>query len=266
MSNRANKDLLYEQLARIGKALAAPRRIELVDLLGQAPRTVEGLAHQTEISVANTSRHLQVLRAAGLVEAEKDGLYVTYRLASDEVAAFSVQLRRLAESRLADVERVKRRFFASTDDLDAVSGKELLARVRRGEAVLLDVRPADEYDAGHLPGAMAWGLFPLLFASAGLDLLRIGWLAALSSSFAGFAAGATLLGPGTAMVYPTLLAAIGDVAHPRWRASVAGVDARGRGYVVGAMNGRHQLHVWTAMTARVPWPPSRRASVSVPAW
>ena len=118
----------------------------------------------------------------------------------------------------------------------------------------------------NLNDGMAWGLFPLLFASAGLDLLRIGWLVALSSSFAGFAAGATLLGLGTAMVYPTLLAAIGDVAHPRWRASVAGVDARGRGYVVGAMNGRHQLHVWTAMTARVPWPPSRRASVSVPAW
>jgi rhodanese-related sulfurtransferase len=155
MIDRAHKDAIYEQLARIGKAVAAPRRLELLDLLGQAPRTVEGLADQTGMSVANTSQHLQVLRAAGLVEAAKDGLYVTYRLASDDVATFSVQLRRLAESRLAEVERVKRQFFATTDDLDAVSGKELRARVRRGEVVLLDVRPAEEYAAGHLPGAVS---------------------------------------------------------------------------------------------------------------
>lgn len=155
MAERHHKDALYGQLARIGKALAAPRRLELLDLLGQAPRTVEGLADQTGMSVANTSQHLQVLRAAGLVEAAKEGLYVTYRVASDEVATFSVQLRRLAESRLADVERIKRQFFATSDDLDAVSGKELLGRVRRGEVVLLDVRPAEEYGAGHLPGAIS---------------------------------------------------------------------------------------------------------------
>ena len=155
MVDRAHKDALYEQLARLGKAVAAPRRIELLDLLAQAPRTVESLADQSAMSVANTSRHLQVLRAAGLVEADKDGLYVTYRLASEEVGVFAVHLRRLAESRLADVEKIKRRFFATTDDLDGVSGKELLARVRRGEAVLLDVRPAEEYGAGHLPGAIS---------------------------------------------------------------------------------------------------------------
>jgi rhodanese-related sulfurtransferase len=155
MTDRRPKDALYEQLARIGKAVAAPRRLELLDLLGQAPRTVEGLADLAGMSVANTSQHLQVLRAAGLVEAEKGGLYVTYRLASEDVGVFSVQLRRLAESRLADVERVKRQFFATTEDLDAVSGEELLGRVRRGEVVLLDVRPSEEYDAGHLPGAVS---------------------------------------------------------------------------------------------------------------
>lgn len=152
---RAHKDALYEQLARVGRALAAPRRLELVDLLSQAPRTVEALATQTGMSVANTSQHLQVLRAAGLVEAEKAGPYVTYRLASDDVALFAVQLRRLAETRLADMERVKRQFFATTDDLDPVRGRELLARVRRGEVVLLDVRPTEEYEAGHLPGAIS---------------------------------------------------------------------------------------------------------------
>lgn len=155
MADRAHKDALYEQLARVGKAIAAPRRLELVDLLGQAPRTVEALAAQAGMSVANTSQHLQVLRAAGLVASEKEGLHVTYRLASDDVASFAVQLRRLAEAQLADMERVKRQFFATTDDLDPVEGKELLARVRRGEIVLLDVRPAEEYEAGHLPGAIS---------------------------------------------------------------------------------------------------------------
>jgi rhodanese-related sulfurtransferase/DNA-binding transcriptional ArsR family regulator len=155
MAARAHKDALYEQLARIGKAVASARRLELLDVLGQAPRTVEEIASQAAMSIANTSQHLQVLRAAGLVEAEKDGLYVTYRLASDDVARFALQLRRLAESQLADVERVKRRFFETTDDLDPVTGKELLGRVRRGEVVLLDVRPTEEYEACHLPGAVS---------------------------------------------------------------------------------------------------------------
>lgn len=154
MVDRRHKDALYEQLARVGKALAAPRRLELLDLLGQAPRTVEGLADQAGMSVANTSQHLQVLRAAGLVDAEKDGLYVTYRLAAGEVADFCLRLRRLAESRLAEVQRVKRQFFASADDLEPLPAKDLLARARRGEVVLLDVRPREEYAAGHLAGAV----------------------------------------------------------------------------------------------------------------
>jgi rhodanese-related sulfurtransferase/biotin operon repressor len=153
MTNGLPKDVLYEQLARVGKALAAPRRLELLDLLGQAPRAVEALAGQTGMSVANTSQHLQVLRAAGLVESEKEGLFVTYRLATHDVAGLFVALRSLAEGRLAELERMKRQFLANTDDLDAVSGKELIARVRRGEVVLLDVRPPEEYRAGHLPGA-----------------------------------------------------------------------------------------------------------------
>lgn len=153
--SRAHKDALYEQLARLGKATSAPRRLELLDLLGQAPRTVESLAELTGMSEANTSQHLQVLRAAGLLESRKEGLYVTYSLAGDDVGELFRALRSVAESRLAEMERVKRQFFASTDDLDPVSGKELLARVRRGEAVLLDVRPAEEFDAGHIAGAIS---------------------------------------------------------------------------------------------------------------
>ncbi len=155
MASRAHKDALYPQLARIGKAVAAPRRLELLDLLAQAPRTVEGLADQTGMSLANTSQHLQVLRAAGLVDSAKEGIFVTYRVATPEVVDFYLRLRRLAEDRLAEVERVKRQFFASGDDLDPVSGKELMHRVRRGEVVLLDVRPREEFGAGHLPGAIS---------------------------------------------------------------------------------------------------------------
>lgn len=155
MIDRHHKDALYEQLARVGKALAAPRRLELLDLLGQAPRTVEGLADQTGMSIANTSQHLQVLRAAGLVEAEKDGLYVTYRLSSQHVAEFSLRLRTLAETRLTEMERVKRQFFANDGEIETIGGKELLDRVRRGQVVLLDVRPAEEFEAAHISGAVS---------------------------------------------------------------------------------------------------------------
>lgn len=155
MADRRHKDALYEQLARVGKALAAPRRLELLDLLGQAPRTVEALAGQTGMSMANASQHLQILRAAGLVESEKDGLFVTYRLASDDVGQLSLRLRDLAEKRLAEMERVRKQFFATEDGIDAVGGKELVARVRRGQAILLDVRPTEEFAAAHLSGAIS---------------------------------------------------------------------------------------------------------------
>jgi rhodanese-related sulfurtransferase len=155
MVDRHHKDALYEQLARVGKALAAPRRLELLDLLSQAPRTVEGLAEQTGMSIANTSQHLQILRAAGLVSSEKDGLFVTYRIAAPDVADLCLRLRSVAETRLAEMERVKKQFFASDDGLDALDRKELLERVRRGQAVLLDVRPTEEFEAGHISGAIS---------------------------------------------------------------------------------------------------------------
>lgn len=152
---RAFKDAIYEQLARIGKAASAPKRLELLDLLCQGPRTVEALAEQAGISVANTSQHLQVLRAARLVDAQKKGLYVEYRLADDDVGRFFVALRGLAESRLAEVEQVTRAYFDERGAMEAVPGAELLRRARGGEVTVLDVRPREEYRAGHFPGALS---------------------------------------------------------------------------------------------------------------
>ncbi len=154
-TNRAFKDAIYEQFARLGKAIAAPKRLELLDLLCQGPRTVEALAEQAALSVANASQHLQVLRAARLVDAEKKGLYVEYRLADDEVCRFFVTLRGLAEARLAEVERVTRDYLEERGQMEGVESDELLRRVRRGEVTVLDVRPPEEYRAGHVPGALS---------------------------------------------------------------------------------------------------------------
>jgi len=154
-AHRRFKDAIYEQLARVGKATSAPKRLELLDLLGQGPRTVEALAEQTSSPVANISQHLQVLRAAGLVAAEKQGLYVTYRLADDEVGAFFLALRGLAEARLAELERVTREYFEARHAMEPVGGEELLRRVRSGAVTVLDVRPIEEYRAGHIPGALS---------------------------------------------------------------------------------------------------------------
>jgi rhodanese-related sulfurtransferase len=152
---RRFKDSIYEQLARIGKAAASPKRLELLDLLAQGPRTVEVLASQMGQSLANVSQHLQVLRGARLVESQKDGLYVTYRLADDGVGSFLLALRRLAESRLVEIEHVMRGFLEEREELEPVDREALVKRIRRGEVTLLDVRPAGEFHAGHIPGALS---------------------------------------------------------------------------------------------------------------
>jgi rhodanese-related sulfurtransferase len=153
--HRRFKDALYEQLARIGKATSAPKRLELLDLLGQSPRTVEALAEQAGLSVANASQHLQVLRAARLVTSEKQGLYVEYRLADEAVGPFFLALRTLAEARLAEVEQIARAYFAERGALEPVKGDELLRRAKSGAVTVLDVRPHEEYRAGHLPHALS---------------------------------------------------------------------------------------------------------------
>ncbi len=155
-SNRQFKDAIYEQLARIGKSLGSGSRLEILDILCQGPRTVEMLAKQVgNPSVANISHHLQVLRRARLVAAEKDGVRVTYRLADQQVCTFFLALRQFAESRLLEIEAVTRQFLEARDAMEPVDKEALIARVRRGEVTVLDVRPLEEYRAGHIPGALS---------------------------------------------------------------------------------------------------------------
>jgi rhodanese-related sulfurtransferase/DNA-binding transcriptional ArsR family regulator len=155
MEGREAKDRLYEQFARTAKAVASPKRIELLELLAQGEHTVEVLANATGMGVTNTSAHLQVLRHARLVETRKQGTRVHYRLAGDEVAAFVASLRDLARARLAEVDRVVQDYFVARDALEPISRAELVERASRGEVVILDVRPAEEFAAGHIPGALS---------------------------------------------------------------------------------------------------------------
>jgi rhodanese-related sulfurtransferase/DNA-binding transcriptional ArsR family regulator len=154
-THRHFKDRLYGQFARIGKALASPHRLEILELLAQAERTVESLAEEIGVSLANASQHLQVLRQAALVESRKDGLFVYYRLAGAEVFDLSKVLRTVAEGRLAEFERLVREHFSGRDDAEAVPMAELLKRARSKQVVILDTRPASEYVAGHIPGAIS---------------------------------------------------------------------------------------------------------------
>jgi rhodanese-related sulfurtransferase/DNA-binding transcriptional ArsR family regulator len=149
------KTAIYQQTARIGQAAASPSRLELLELLSQGARTVEALAQQTGQSVAATSHHLQVLRRARLVEAEKAGLYVTYRLADPQVEAFLLEMRHLAESRLAEMQQITRTFLETRGALEPVDNQELVRRVRSGEVTIIDVRPREEYVAAHIPGAIS---------------------------------------------------------------------------------------------------------------
>lgn len=155
MKGREFKDRLYEQVGRIAKALDSPRRLELLDLLAQGERSVEELAAQASLSVANASRHLQVLRGARLVEGRKAGLRVYYRLAEPEVHEAAAAVRRLAERRLAEIDRLVGSYLKARDELEPVRRDELRRRVRDGSAVLIDVRPREEYHAGHIPGALS---------------------------------------------------------------------------------------------------------------
>src|SRR6476620_2860215 len=155
-AHRLFKDRLYGQYARIGKALANPHRLEILELLAQSGRTVESLASELHLSIANASQHLQVLRAAGLVESTRYGLFIEYRLADASVFELCRSIRTTAEQRLAELERLVRAEFASRDELpEPVSMDDLLARARRHDVVILDARPVNEFAAGHIPGALS---------------------------------------------------------------------------------------------------------------
>ncbi|WP_372683883.1 ArsR/SmtB family transcription factor [Desulfosarcina sp.] len=152
---RQFKDAIYEQFSRIGKAVSSPKRLELLDLLCQGEKTVETLSRETGLTVANTSQHLQTLKAARLIKAEKEGLYVKYRLADEMVCEFFRSMRLLAEHRLAEVDMIKRRFLEGREGMEPVNRKDLLKRVIEGGVTVLDVRPVEEYRAGHIPGALS---------------------------------------------------------------------------------------------------------------
>ena len=154
MSRQNLKQQIYSQVARIGKVVGHGHRLELLEYLAQGERTVEALAKLTGLSVANTSQHLRVMRQSGLVQARKDGLYVYYSLADDEIVRLLASMRKLAESHLADVDRLVRAYLTVKDELEPIPRRELLERARKGVVTVLDVRPPEEYASGHVPGAV----------------------------------------------------------------------------------------------------------------
>jgi rhodanese-related sulfurtransferase len=152
-THRAFKDDVFGQLARVPKALSSPRRLELVDLLAQTERSVEELAELTGMSIANTSQHLQVLRQALLVTVRREGLKAHYSLANDTVFRAWQAMRELGQRQFADLDRIVRTYVTDREALETVGPAELLRRMRTNEVIVLDVRPAAEYRAGHILGA-----------------------------------------------------------------------------------------------------------------
>ncbi|MFL5495692.1 MAG: ArsR/SmtB family transcription factor [Gemmatimonadales bacterium] len=153
--HRAFKDALYTQFARIGQAVSSPKRLELLDLLGQGEKTVEQLAERTATAVKNTSAHLRALRQARLVETRRDGTYVWYRLADEAVAAFLLALQALGRHRYAEIREVAESYLERRDTLEPIPPEELRRRLNAGDVTLIDVRPGDEFAAGHIPGALS---------------------------------------------------------------------------------------------------------------
>ena len=157
MGDRRAKSDLFEQFARVGKALAAPKRLELLDLLAQGERSVDALAQTAGMGLSTVSMHLQVLRQAGLVRTRREGTTVHYRLAGDDVVGLYAAVRDVAVAHLADADRARAAYLGgdATGEVEDVSREELLRRARRGEVVIVDVRPRHEYAAGHIPGAVS---------------------------------------------------------------------------------------------------------------
>lgn len=165
MGDRAAKTALFEQFARVGKALSHPTRLELIDLLAQGERTVEALATAAQLAISTTSAHLQALKRAQLVSTRREGTRVYHTLAGDDIAQLYVHLRTIAQTHLADTEAARRVYLGlhgeatntaqTADPLEEIDREELLQRVRNGQAVVLDVRPRQEYAHGHIPGAIS---------------------------------------------------------------------------------------------------------------
>jgi len=153
MTSRRAKDSLFEAIAAMGKAFASPRRLELIDLLAQGPRTVDELAGATEQSTANTSQHLQALHAAGVVDRQREGIRVRYALAGDDVLELWSTLERVSAGRIAEVERAARAYLG--EPVEMIARSELRARLGKDDVVVVDVRPEEEFEAGHIEGAVS---------------------------------------------------------------------------------------------------------------
>jgi len=154
VSKNQFKHDLFVQFARVGKALSNANRLALLEFVAQGARSVEQLAKVSGLSIANASQHLQELRQAGLVTARKEGLRVYYELSGGDVIELLDIIRRVAEDRIAEVQKLVRTYLTTKDALEPIAAKELLGRVRNGLVTVLDVRPSEEYQAGHLPGAL----------------------------------------------------------------------------------------------------------------
>lgn len=155
MESREFKDIVYGQFARIGKVLSSPKRIEILDLLSQAPKSVENLALETQMSVANTSQHLQTLLDARLVYFEKEKNFVIYQLINDKVLDLLRSLKCIAEEKVAEINLLKTEFIRRPDHIETIDLNELLHQMKNDNISLIDVRPSAEYEAGHLPGAIS---------------------------------------------------------------------------------------------------------------
>jgi rhodanese-related sulfurtransferase/predicted transcriptional regulator len=153
MSTRQSKEALFEAIAGMGKAFASPRRLELIDLLAQGPRSVDELARASGQSTANASQHLQALHASGVVTRERDGTRVNYSLAGPDLLRLWLELRDASATRLAEVERAARKYLGA--EVEAISREELVKRLRGNDVVLVDVRPSEEFDAAHIDGAVS---------------------------------------------------------------------------------------------------------------
>jgi rhodanese-related sulfurtransferase/DNA-binding transcriptional ArsR family regulator len=152
-SSLAVKTALYQQLARLGKAVSSPQRLEMLHLLSHGEKSVEALAEQTRLTIKNASAHLRVLREARLVEPRREGQRVYYALAEEGVATFFLALRELAERRLAEVREVSQQYFGGRKRMTPLDRRQLLARIRAGDVTVLDLRDESEFGAGHIPGA-----------------------------------------------------------------------------------------------------------------
>jgi len=155
MNERNLRDLLYQEFARIGKSLSSPKRLEILDILSQGRKSVEALAKNTEMSVANVSQHLQTLLNARLVKFTKEGNFVIYELADDVIADFLSTLHALSEKQLIQVQQIKEAFFNEHLGIEGVTLAQLVTRMEKGEVLLIDVRPKEEFEKAHIPGAVS---------------------------------------------------------------------------------------------------------------